>query len=143
MLPLHTAVRHGVFKARSDYQSEVGWPAYVRLVERHASGADAIVADNYGEAGALELFGRGLPPVASAQVTMRYWRPQVTGRQALVVGYSRRAAAFCNGYRVLARISPANDSNEGGEPIARCKLRGTLAASGRASSPRRKTRPAR
>jgi hypothetical protein len=29
----------------------------VRLVERHAAGADVIVADNYGEAGALELFG--------------------------------------------------------------------------------------
>ena len=120
VLPLHTAVRHGVVKARGDYQSEVGWPAYVRLVERHAGGADVIVADNYGEAGALELFGRGLPPVASADVTMRYWRPQVAGRQALVIGYSRRAADFCSGYRVVARISSANDSNEGGEPIARC-----------------------
>ena len=137
VLPLHTAVRLGVVKARGDYQSEVGWPAYVRLVERHAAGADVIVADNYGEAGALELFGRGLPPVASADVTMRYWRPQVAGRQALVIGYSRRAAGFCNGYRVVARISAANDSDEGGEPIARCTLRGTLAGSGRASSRRR------
>jgi hypothetical protein len=40
----------------------------------------------------IYLFGRGLPPVASAQATLRYWRPQVRGRQALVVGYSRRAA---------------------------------------------------
>jgi Dolichyl-phosphate-mannose-protein mannosyltransferase len=126
VLPLHTAVRHGVVKARSDYQSEVGWPAYVRLVERHTAGADVIVADNYGEAGALEMFGRGLPPVASAQVTMRYWRPQVAGRQALLIGYSRRAAGFCSGYRIVARISAANDSNEGGEPIARCTLRGNL-----------------
>ena len=127
VLPLHTAVRLGVVKARGDYQSEVGWPAYVRLVERHAAGADVIVADNYGEAGALELFGRGLPPVASADVTMRYWRPQVAGRRALVIGYSRRAAGFCSGYRVVARISAANDSDEGGQPIARCTLRGTLA----------------
>jgi hypothetical protein len=127
VLPLHTAVRHGVIKARGDYQSEVGWPGYVRLVERHAGGADVIVADNYGEAGALDLFGRGLPPVASTQVTMRYWRPMVTGRQALVVGYSRRAATFCNGYRVVGRISSANDSNEGGQPLARCRLRSTLA----------------
>ena len=94
VLPLHTAVRHGVFKARGDYQSEVGWPAYVRLVERHTAGADVIVADNYGEAGALQLFGRGLPPIASADVTMRYWRPHVAGRKALVVGYSRRAASL-------------------------------------------------
>ncbi len=127
VLPLHTAVRLGVVKARSDYQSEIGWPAYVRLVESHAGGADVIVADNYGEAGALELFGRDLPPVASADVTMRYWRPQVTGRQALVIGYSRRAAGFCSSYRLLARVSTANDSNEGGQPIARCTLRATLA----------------
>jgi hypothetical protein len=80
VLPLHTAVGLGVVKARSDYQSEVGWPGYVRLVERHAAGADVIVADNYGQAGALELFGHGLPQVASADVTMRYWRPQ--GRAA-------------------------------------------------------------
>ena len=127
VLPLHTAVRLGVVKARTDYQSEVGWPAYVRLVERHAGGTDVIVAENYGEAGALELFGHSLPPVASAQVTMRYWRPQVAGRHALVVGYSRRAAGFCSGYRVVARISAANDSDEGGAPIARCTLRGSLA----------------
>jgi hypothetical protein len=76
VLPLHTAVRRGIVKARSDYQSEVGWPAYVRLVVRHAAGIAVIVADNYGEAGALELFGRGLPPVASADVTMR--RDEVT-----------------------------------------------------------------
>ena len=126
VLPLHTAVRLGIIKARDDYQSEIGWPAYERLVERHARGTDVIVAANYGEAGALELFGRGLPPVASADVTMRYWRPRVTGRQALVVGYSKRAATFCTGYRVVAHISAANDSNEGGEPIARCTLRGTL-----------------
>jgi Dolichyl-phosphate-mannose-protein mannosyltransferase len=126
VLPLHTAVRYGIVKARGDYQSEVGWPAYVRLVERHAAGADVIVADNYGEAGALDLFGRGLPPVASADVTLRYWRPHVTGRRALVIGYSRRAADFCTGYRVVARISSADDSNEGGEPIASCTLRNTL-----------------
>jgi hypothetical protein len=127
VLPLHTAVRLGVVKARGDYQSEVGWPAYVRLVERHAAGADVIVADNYGEAGALELFGRNLPPVASADVTMRYWRPRVAGRHALVIGYSERAASFCRRYRVLARVSAANDGDEGGQPIARYTLRGTLA----------------
>jgi hypothetical protein len=126
VLPLHTAVRLGIVKARGDYQSEVGWPAYARLIERHAAGADVIVADNYGEAGALEVFRRGLPPVASADVAMRYWPPHLSGRRAVVIGYSRRAAGFCSGYRVVARISTADDSDEGGQPIARCTLRGTL-----------------
>ena len=126
VLPLHTAVRHGVFDARGDYQSEVGWPEFVRLVEQRARGRDVIVASNYGEAGALALFGRGLPPVASPDVTMRYWRPQVVGKRALVIGYSHAAADFCSGYRVVARISAANDSDEGGQPIATCTLRNTL-----------------
>ena len=68
VLPLHTAVRHGVVKARGDYQSEVGWPAYVRLVERHSAGADVIVASNYGEAGALEGVR---PPPATGCVSRR------------------------------------------------------------------------
>jgi len=128
VLPLRTARRHGVIAARGDYQSEIGWNDFVHQIESLAGGADVIVADNYGEAGALELFGHGLPPVASADVTMRYWRPHPAGRQALVIGYSRvDAATFCSGYRLVARISSANDSNEGGEPVARCTLRGTLA----------------
>jgi hypothetical protein len=127
VLPLHTANRLGVVKARGDYQSEIGWPAYVRQVEGQAHGADVIVASNYGEAGALRLFGHALPPVASADVTMRYWRPQVTGRQALVIGYSRPAADFCTGYRLVARISTPDGSDERGQPIARCTLTSTLA----------------
>ena len=92
-----------------------------------AGGADVIVTDNYGEAGALRLFGNGLPPVASADVTMRYWRPGATGRRALVVGYPRAAADFCTGYRLVARIATPHGSDERGEPIGRCSLDGTLA----------------
>ncbi len=126
VLPLHTAERHGVVSARGgDYQSEIGWPSFVRLVERHARGADVIVASNYGEAGALRLFGRGLPPVGSGQVTMRYWRPRVTGRKALVIGFSRGTASFCSGYRVVAAVT-TTDSDEQGTELARCTLRGPL-----------------
>src|SRR5579862_8257187 len=122
VLPLQTAERHGVISARGDYQSEIGWPVYVRQVERLAGGADVIVASNYGEAGALELFGHGLPPVASVDVTMRYWRPKVHGRRALLVGYTRRAADFCAGYGRVAVIVTPHGSDERGEPIARCTL---------------------
>jgi hypothetical protein len=127
VLPLRTAERHGVISARSDYQSEIGWPDYVRQVERLAGSEDVIVASNYGEAGALELFGHGLPPVASVDVTMRYWRPTLTGRRALLVGYSSRNADFCTSFRLIARINTPHGSNERGEPIARCVLNGTLA----------------
>jgi hypothetical protein len=127
VLPLKTAERHGIISARSDYQSELGWPRYVRQVKRLAGSADVIVTANYGEAGALELFGRHLPPVVSVDVTMRDWRPAVTGRRALLVGYSRSTAAFCTSFRLIAHISTPRGSNEHGEPIARCVLKGTLA----------------
>jgi hypothetical protein len=65
VLPLQVADRLGIVAARSDYQDEVGWPQLARDVHRQAHGADVVVTCNYGEAGALELFGHDLPPVAS------------------------------------------------------------------------------
>lgn len=127
VLPLQTAERHGIISARGDYQSEIGWPDYVHQIERIAGSADVIVTSNYGEAGALHLFGHGLPSVASVDKTMRYWRPAVSGRRALLVGYSRPAADFCSGFRLIAHISSPQGSDERGEPIARCTLDGTLA----------------
>jgi hypothetical protein len=127
VLPLRTADRLGIVAARSDYQDEVGWHQLARDVERNARGIDVVVTLNYGEAGALELFGRDLPPVASGHVTFRYWRPQLTGRRALLVGFLRPDATFCHGFRVVARIHMPVDNEERGRPIARCRLDGTLA----------------
>jgi MFS family permease len=127
VLPLHTAEQIGVLDARSDYQDEVGWHRLARDVERHSAGADVVVASNYGEAGALELFREGLPPVASTHVTFRYWRPAVTGRRAVLVGFSAAEAGFCRGYRSVARIAMPVDNEERGLPIARCTLAGSIA----------------
>ena len=82
---------------------------------------------NYGEAGALELFGHGLPPVASGQVTFRYWRPPVGGQRAVLVGFTPGEASFCRGYQAVARIQMPVDNEERGRPIARCILDGSLA----------------
>ena len=129
VLPLHTAIKRNVVKARSDYQDELGWPALAAQVGRLARGADVVVASNYGEAGALELFGRGLPPVASTHVSFRYWRPQVAGRRAVLVGFqAAQAAAFCRGYAVVGRIEMPTANEERGLPIARCTLGASLAA---------------
>jgi 4-amino-4-deoxy-L-arabinose transferase-like glycosyltransferase len=129
VLPLHTAIQQGVVKARSDYQDELGWPALATQVGRLANGANVVVTRNYGEASALELFGHNLPPVASAHVTFRYWRPQVAGRRAILVGYPEATAAgFCRGYTLLGRIHMPTANPERGLPIARCTLDTTLAA---------------
>jgi hypothetical protein len=127
-LSVKAADKAGVIKARTDFQDELGWHQLARTVEGVARGSDVVLASNYGEAGALILFGHGLPPVASADVTMRYWRPNVTDRRALLVGFSRSDASFCSGdYRVVARIKLPVDNEERGEPIARCTLTGSLA----------------
>jgi hypothetical protein len=127
VLPLHTADQLGIVSARSDYQDEVGWPQLARDVERQAYAADVVVTSNYGEAGALELFGHGLPPVASGDVTFRYWRPHVGGQRAVLVGFTAADASFCRGYQAVARIQMPVDNEERGQPIARCTLDGTLA----------------
>ena len=127
--PLQTAIRHGVVKARSDYQDELGWPALAAHVGRLAQGADVIVASNYGEAGALDLFGHGLPPVASTDVTFRYWRPSVAGRRAVLVGFTGgQASGFCRGYTRLGSIEMPTANQERGLPIAACTLSSSLAA---------------
>jgi len=129
VLPLHTAIRDGTVAARSDYQDELGWPALAARVGRLGAGADVVVASNYGEAGALELFGRGLPPVASTAVTFRYWRPRVAGRRAILVGFPEaKAAGFCRGYTVLGRVAMPAANEERGLPIARCTLDSSLGA---------------
>ncbi len=128
VLPLQTAIRHGIVKSRSDYQDELGWYALAAQVDRLAPGTDVVITSNYGEAGALDLFGRRLPPVATGNVTFRYWRPDVTGRAALLVGFVPRAAsAFCRAQRVVGRIAMPTANQERGLPIARCTLTGSLA----------------
>jgi hypothetical protein len=128
VLPLHTADRLGVIAARSDYQDEVGWPALASQARQLSRGADVVLTSNYGEAGALELYGHDLPPVASPEVTFRYWRPRVAGRHALLIGFDQRQADFCAGYRRVGRIAMPVDNEERGEPLARCTLVAALSS---------------
>jgi hypothetical protein len=54
-------------------------------------GSVMILASNYGEAGALDFYGRGLPPVVSAHLTYYYWAPaHMAPSTVIVVGYSRQ-----------------------------------------------------
>ena len=93
-------------------------------MERFAGGADVVVAANYGEAAALELFGRGLPQLASDHALLAARRNR-TPRAARWLRL--RGADFCTNFRLVAHISTPHGSNERGEPIARCTLDRTLA----------------
>jgi hypothetical protein len=128
VLPLQTANRLGVISARSDYQDEVGWPRLARDVKRVSDAADLVLTLNYGEAGALELFGHDLPPVASGHVSFRYWRPAINGRRTLLVGLTKQQARFCHNYRIVGRIAMPVANEERGRPLASCTLNNSLAA---------------
>jgi 4-amino-4-deoxy-L-arabinose transferase-like glycosyltransferase len=126
VLPVKTADSIGVIDARTDFQDELGWHQFARTMGQSSQGADVILTGNYGEAGALEVLGHRLPPVASGHVTMRYWRPDVAGRNATVVGFGPHPA-FCGpDQRVVARVQMPVDNEERGNAIVRCTLKGSL-----------------
>ncbi len=71
---------------------QLGWPELVASVARVAEDlpADqrartAILTDNYGEAGALDLLGSGLPPVYSGHNAYARWGPPPDDRTAAIV----------------------------------------------------------
>ena len=88
----------------------------------------AILAQNYGEAGALARFGPslGLPQPLSGHLSWQYWRPaRLPQRTVLTVGYDPGTLrGMCTSYRRLATIeNPYNlDNEERGRIIAVCRL---------------------
>jgi hypothetical protein len=116
--------------ARTDFADTVGWPELADQVaavydslpaaeRRHAT----ILASNYGEAGALDLYGpaRGLPPSISVHMTYYLWRPaHVDDHTVIVVGYSAAevSRAFADVEPVASITMPDGVHNEEvGQPI--------------------------
>ena len=131
-------ISSGVWK-NSFYKDEIGWPelttetadAWKSLPAADRARA-AIVAENYGEASALEHFGaaRGLPQVLSGHLSWQYWRPRdLPERYALFVGFAHdRLIRLCVTSYVLATIDNRwhLDNEERGRAIAFCRLRRPL-----------------
>ncbi|HTD35215.1 MAG TPA: glycosyltransferase family 39 protein [Candidatus Elarobacter sp.] len=75
----------------SDFADMHGWPELAATVERVVAGLRpgereraVIVAGNYGEAAALEFFGRDLPPVASGHNQYFLWGPHGRSGDVLI-----------------------------------------------------------
>jgi 4-amino-4-deoxy-L-arabinose transferase-like glycosyltransferase len=112
----------------------VGWSAYVDEVASayhrlppNIRESTALVASNYGEAGALDLYGpaRGLPRVYSGQNQLYFQgRPPESATAALIVGGqaddARRLFRSC---RSLGRLDDrvGVDNEEQDEPIESCR----------------------
>jgi 4-amino-4-deoxy-L-arabinose transferase-like glycosyltransferase len=119
------------------FKDEIGWPEMTTQVERawaeltpteRASGV--ILAGNYGEASALQFYGRGLPPILSGHLSWQYWHPmRLAERFVLTVGYRAQALELlCSSWRPLARIDNRWHLNneERGQLIAACTLKQPL-----------------
>jgi hypothetical protein len=92
---------------------QLGWPELVATVEEVVETLPAeqrarsvILTDNYGEAGALELLGSGLPPVYSGHNAYWRWGPPPDDRTAAVVVTHAQTAAFAS-YWDLGRCTHA------------------------------------
>jgi 4-amino-4-deoxy-L-arabinose transferase-like glycosyltransferase len=127
---------------RTDFADTVGWPqlaaqvgAVYEALPAPQRAAAAILASNYGEAGAIDIYGgpSGLPQALSAHLTFWYWKPSHVHATTLVtVGFEPADLRFLCGdvTRAAAVTIPDSVSNqEQGTPILVCsKLRESLDA---------------
>lgn len=134
VLPVRTMVSLHLDEARTDYADMVGWPELVGTVAAayHALPADergtaAIVAANYGEAGAIDWFGPrlGLPSAVSGHDTYWFWRPRHQPAGPLVaIGYDAQdLQSLCGNLRQVGTVTNnagANNEERGG-PVFLCR----------------------
>jgi 4-amino-4-deoxy-L-arabinose transferase-like glycosyltransferase len=138
ILPVRQLVSTGTWD-RSFWKDELGWRELTAQTARAwrsrtpaERAAGAIVAGNYGAAGALALYGpaAGLPAPVSGHLTFQYWHPQrMPERDVLLVGFDRGdALAHCSKATVLAVADNRwhVDNEERGRPIVWCRLRAPL-----------------
>jgi 4-amino-4-deoxy-L-arabinose transferase-like glycosyltransferase len=132
---LHAA---GLDKLRQDFADTVGWPdlaaqvgARYRALPAAQRSSTVILAGNYGEAGAIDLYGAGLPEAVSGQLSFWFWKPaHLPATALLTVGYQPADLRFLCGTltRLGAVVIPYSVANqEQGTPILLCTgLRETL-----------------
>lgn len=131
VVPAQDLHRFGLDGVRKDFADSIGWP---ELTDQVAAAYDAlppaerahttILASNYGEAGALDVYGpaRGLPPVICPHLTYYLWKPaHVDDETVVAVGYSpaELRRTFADVTVVSSITMPDGVRNqEVGEPIA-------------------------
>jgi len=92
------------------FADQLGWPELARAVEQAAAQLRpgeraAVFTQNYGEAGALELLGRSLPPVVSGHNSYFTWGAPRADVFLVVGGREEDHRRSCSEVRTLARVS--------------------------------------
>ncbi len=132
-LPVLPADRAGpVIAVNGDVGETIGWPQLARTVADVYRGLPSragavILAENYGEAGAIDRYGPGLglPRAYSGHNAYGNWGPPPNGRAPVIaIGLDpRRATPALQDCRVAARIDNAAgiENEEEGEPVLVCR----------------------
>lgn len=93
VIPAASVASTSIPKINSDVSSQIGWDKLVAQVSTVADSLTpgeraqtAILTANYGEAGAIELYGGpGLPPVYSGENSYAYWGPPADSRTITIL----------------------------------------------------------
>jgi hypothetical protein len=132
ILPLADYAKTSLPTTVTDTAEQVGWPEFISQVEDVAAGLPAaeraravIVTSNYGEAGALQLLGTGLPPVYSGHNSYWSWGPPPAGMDVTVLvgdSFVNDGDRYFSGCRTVATIhnSLGIPNQEEGQAIQVC-----------------------
>jgi 4-amino-4-deoxy-L-arabinose transferase-like glycosyltransferase len=129
LLPARSLQGSFVIAVNPDQGETVGWPRFVdsvatawRAIPAQERTHTAIFTGNYGEAGAVDILGGGLPRSYSGHNGFSEWgMPPTTDTRAFLIGFE--SPAFFADCRMLARINNGLglENDEQGEPLQLCR----------------------
>jgi hypothetical protein len=132
ILPESVMARSALAPIRTDFADTVGWHDLVSEVAVVYRGLPAgeqaravILTDNYGEAGAINTYGRGLglPNAVSGELSYYYWKPSSLDGPVITVGIDPSfLGTLFDQCRQVGTISNSYDlhNQEFGAPLAVC-----------------------
>jgi hypothetical protein len=96
VLPEPVMARSPLAQVRTDFAATVGWHELVSQVDAIYRGLSpneqattVILTNNYGEAGAVNTYGRrlGLPTAVSGELSYYFWKPALLDGPVIAVGF--------------------------------------------------------
>jgi 4-amino-4-deoxy-L-arabinose transferase-like glycosyltransferase len=133
VVPEATMARSPLATVRTDFAATVGWHDLVRQVaaiydalpDSERPGA-VILANNYGEAGAINTYGQaaGLPTAYSGELSYYYWKPPKLDGPVIAIGLDPTfLLTLFDTCSTVATVSNTYNLNneENGAPLSVCR----------------------
>jgi hypothetical protein len=133
LLPLSALHKTPIVDVNYDAGETVGWPRMVseiaaayRTIPEPQRSVTVLLGSNYGEAGAIDRYGRalGLPHAYGVQNAYWLWGPpRDTATSALAIGFDRASlVGVCDKLTLLTHLNNGHsvDNDEQGAPVWLC-----------------------